>query len=198
MATEQPIGGFLKWFYSLVKIPLTLDECMKLLKEVNDKLESPSRYHADLIYAKEIFNLRIKQATEKITTLTVSDSEKQKELKKLIDELNTTQGRVQELIDLSEKAIKDRDTFWKAYELMKKHNEKLTEMLAKSQSILPPLSPKLGVLFPVQVLGSSPLADALFQQELQKVKAAALAGAVPSALTEALAQRTIKAKESEE
>jgi hypothetical protein len=132
-----------KWLWSLIKLPITLTEVLKELKEVNSKMESPSKYSEDLNWAKQIYDLKIKQAKEERTKLLVNDSEKQQKLDVLISELKTAKEKNQELIDQVQTAQEDRDLFFEGFKSMRKKNERLSEMLVKNQSILPPLNSPL-------------------------------------------------------
>lgn len=110
--------------------------------------------------------MKIKQAEEEKSKLAESDTQKQKDLVKFIGELGLAKTEIQSLIEKNKKAEEESDLFFSAYKELSGRNEKLIGLIVKSQSILPPLPRPhnlLGNITTGQVLGSFPLANALFE-----------------------------------
>jgi len=132
-----------KWLWAVVKYPINFDKHLKLLEEVNTKLESPNRYNQELQFYKETYTLRIEEAKKEANKLAVSDSQKKAQLDESIKRLEQANGEIKKLIESNNQIIEQRDTFQQAFRASEKFRKQLSEEL-ESQKLRP--LPTLGDL----------------------------------------------------
>lgn len=120
-----------KWLWAVVKYPLNFDKHLKLLEEVNAKLDSPSRYNQELQFFKETYTLRIEEAKKEAGKLSASDLEKKAQIEDLVKKLEQANEAVEGLIESNSKIIEQRDVFHKAFQASEELKKQLSKELEK-------------------------------------------------------------------
>lgn len=140
------VVNFGKWLWGIIRLPFIFDECVKLLKEVNAKLESPSQYNERLQWIEKIHSYEIQELTKERDRLSVGDSEKRAQIEDLISKSERSKTEVQELLKENKKISEQMNTFLKAFEASERVREILSEELRRSKFI-PPLPPLFASAF---------------------------------------------------
>lgn len=119
------------WIWEFIKIPLNLAEHLKLLKEVKEVLIAPSRYNAELEWARNMFNIKIQNLIEEKEKVAASDSEKKAIIEELITRIRQARENSESLIAQNKKLIEERDVFRDAFKASDRMIESLNQELEK-------------------------------------------------------------------
>jgi hypothetical protein len=133
----------LKWLWGIIKLPITIDECVKLLKEVNEKIDSPSRYNQELLFYKETYALRIEELKKEAST---SDSQRKAQIEGLIKQLEQANEVIriagESMRKIAEERNLLREGFQESEELIKLLNKELEKQKLKPMPTLADLALK--------------------------------------------------------
>jgi len=127
----QILLSIFNWIWEFIKIPLNLAEHLGLLKEVKEVLIAPSRYNAELEWARKMFDIKIQSLTEEKEKVAASDSEKKAIIEDLITKLRQARENSESLIEQNKKSIEERDVFRDAFKASDRMIKSLNQELEK-------------------------------------------------------------------
>lgn len=133
------MNAAINWLFAVIKYPLTFNEHLKLLKEINNKLDSPSRYKDSLEFIDKAYAIKLKLLVEEKDKLAISESTKKEALENLIKRLEQAKADSETMIEQNRKLTEQRNIFHNAFKASERAREILNEELKKN---------KLGSLFP--------------------------------------------------
>jgi signal transduction histidine kinase len=92
------------WAWEFIKYPLNFAEHLKLLKEVNEKLDSPARYNQELQLISKLYEVKIQNLIEEKDKLSkTGDVNNKNKINDLINKLNFESESFKKLIEHNEK-----------------------------------------------------------------------------------------------